>query len=83
MVHRSFIHECTLHHKDFESTCTIELLGIMNFLNLVTKLPPFVMIVVLEFYSNLTKGMRDPTSSHFQKVYVRGHLFDFSLKYSQ
>ena len=50
----------------------------MNLLDTVTKLPPFVKTVVLEFYSNLTKGIGDPTYLDFQKVYVRGHQFDFS-----
>ena len=77
MVQHSFILEHTIHHKDFESTWAIELLGTLNFLDIVTKVPLFVKIVVMEFYSNLTKGMGDPTSPDFQKVYVRGHQFDF------
>ena len=34
----------------------------------------------LEFYSNMTKGMGDPISTDFQKVFVRGHHFDLDTK---
>ena len=40
-------------------------------LDIVTKVSPFVKTVVLEFDSNLTKGMGDPTSPDFRTVYVR------------
>ena len=65
MVQRSFIPERTLHHKDFKSTGTIELLVTMNLLDTISKLPLFVKTIVLEFYSKLTKGMGDPTSPDF------------------
>ena len=73
VVQRSFILEQTIHHRDFEPTGAIELLGTLDMLDIVTKVSPFVTTVVLEFYSNLTKGMGDPTSPDFRTVYVRGH----------
>ena len=48
-------------------------------LDIVLKVLPFAKTVVLEFYSNLTKGMGDPTSPDFHIVYVRVHKFAFSL----
>ena len=78
VVQWSFIPESTIHHKNFESIGAIELLGTLNLLDIITKVPPFVKIVVIEFYSNLKKEMEDPTSPDFQNVYVRGHRFDFS-----
>ena len=33
---------------------------------------------MLDFHANLTKGMGDPMSPDFQKVFLRGHHFDFS-----
>ena len=60
VVQRSFILERTIHHRDFEPTGAIELLGALDMLDIMTKVSPFVKTVVLEFYSNLTKGMGDP-----------------------
>ena len=47
MVHRSFIPERTIHHKDFESTGAIELLGTLNLLDTVTKVFSSMKIVML------------------------------------
>ena len=56
----------------------MELLGALNFLDTITKMRPYVKFIVLEFYSNIKKGMDDPTSLDFQRIYVRGHHFVFS-----
>ena len=77
MIQRSVILERTIHHRDFEPTGAIELLGALDMLDMVTKVSPFVKTVVLEFYSNLTKGMVDPTSPDFRTVYVRGWVLEF------
>ena len=47
--------EQTLHAKDFESFEIVEFLRETNLLDTMLKLPPFVSLIVLEFYVNLTK----------------------------
>lgn len=43
----------------------------------VTKPKPFVAAVVYEFYENLSSSISVVGSPQFQKVYVRGHVYDF------
>ena len=79
MVQRSFIHEHTIHHQDFEPTGAIKLLGVVNLLDIVLKVFPFVKTMVLKFYSNLTNRMGDPTSLDFQTVCIWGHTSSYQV----
>lgn len=47
-------------------------------LNFVIHSRPFVLDVVLEFYSNLSLSMFDIKSLEYQKGFVRGRFIDFS-----
>ena len=60
MIKRTNIGERTLHAKDFEGSRIKELLGETHLLSIVSKLPPFVSQIMLEFYVNLSKDMGDP-----------------------
>ena len=77
MVQQSFIPKRTIHHRDFKPIGAIELLGVVDLLDTVMKVSPFVKTKVL-FYSNPTKGMGNPTSIDFRTVFIRGHRFAFS-----
>ena len=75
---RTLAKEHTLHSKDFAKSRIVELLGETNPHGTVSKLPPFVSRIILEFYVNLSKDIRNPARLNFQKTIVRGHTFDFS-----
>ena len=75
---RTLLSERTLHSKDFTISEIVELLGETNLLGTISKLPPFVLQIILEFYVNLFKDMGNPVSLNFQKTAVRGHSFEFS-----
>ena len=62
MIQRSFIPKRTIHYRDVEPTWAIELLRALYLLTTVMEVLPFVKIVVLEFYVNLTKEMGDQAS---------------------
>ena len=70
--------ERTLHAKDFEHSMIVELLKETSLLNTLSKLPTFVLQIVIEFYVNLSKDMGNPASPNFQRMIVRGHTFEFS-----
>ena len=57
--------ERTLHSKDFAISGIVELLGETNLLGTISKLPPFVLQIILEFYVNLFKDMGNPVSLNF------------------
>ena len=78
MIKRTNIGERTLHAKDFEGSRIKELLWETNLSSTVSKLPPFVSQIVLEFYVNLSKDMGDPSSSNFRKATMQGYWFKFS-----
>ena len=44
----------------------------------VTNIPRFVTKVVLEFYANLSDNLLVETEDEFQKVFVQGHVYEFS-----
>ena len=67
-----------LHIDEFMEIGVFELLKNQHFLGTVTKVKPFVKNFIFEFYANLVAEIDDPASKVFHKVYVRGHLFDFS-----
>ena len=69
--------ERTLHSKDFAIFGIVELLGETNLLGTVSKLPPFVLQIILKFYVNLSKDMGNVVSLNFQKTAMRGHSFEF------
>ena len=62
---RTLVEEQTLHAKDFKGSRIVELLEETNMLGTVSKMPPFVPHIVLEFYVNLSKDMGDPSSLNF------------------
>ena len=68
----------TLYAKDFKGLRIEKLLRETNLLGIVSKSPPFVYQIFLEFYVNLSKDMWNPTSLNFQKMTIRGHRFEFS-----
>ena len=78
MKKRTLVGERTLHAKDFEGSRIEELLMETNLLRAMSKLPPFVSQIVLEFYVNLSEDMGDPSSSNFQKETMQGYMFKFS-----
>ena len=65
--------ERTFHTKDFECSGIVELLRETNLLDIVSKLLPFVSQIVLEFYVNLSKDMRNLANPNFQRKIVWGH----------
>ena len=62
---RTLVEEGILHAKDFKGSGIEELLGKTNLLSTVSKLPPFVSQIMLEFYVNLSKDMGDPSNPNF------------------
>lgn len=50
----------------------------MNLIENIHKVNLFGKTLVLKFYYNLTKQMADPTSSQFQKIFIRGKFLVFS-----
>ena len=44
----------------------------------ITNIPRFVTKVVHEFYANLSDNMVVQGDSQFEKVFVRGHIYEFS-----
>ena len=67
-----------MHVKDFKGSKIEEFLGETNLLSTMSKLPPFVSHIVLEFYVNLLKDIREPSSLNFQKATVWAYRFEFS-----
>ena len=48
----------------------------------VSNVPRFVTKVVNEYYANLNDNIAVPGEIFFWKVYVRGHIYDFSPRAS-
>ena len=44
----------------------------------MTNIPKFVTKVIHEFYANLSNNIVVKRESKFEKVFVRGHVYDFS-----
>ena len=44
----------------------------------MSNIPRFVSKVIYEFYANLNDNVCVPGENEFEKVYVRGHMYDFS-----
>ncbi|XP_024022050.1 uncharacterized protein LOC112091798 [Morus notabilis] len=63
---------------DFRELGIFDLLKAQHLLGTVTRVQPFVKNVVYEFYANLVEEMNNPASDMYHKVFVRGHLFNFS-----
>lgn len=77
VVQRKILSERLLHDAEFKEIGVFEFLKAQNLLGTVTKVQQFVKNV-LEFYANLVKEINNPATDMFHKVFVRGHLFDFS-----
>lgn len=78
MVKREIFCERLLNKSEFGELGFLDSLKNHKLLGMVTKLKPSVKDIVLEFYANLVTGANDHKSPMFHKVFVRGHLFDFS-----
>ena len=42
----------------------------------------FISMVAYEFYANLHENVSVPREKEFDKVYVRGHVYDFSQPFA-
>ncbi|GMN53167.1 hypothetical protein TIFTF001_022308 [Ficus carica] len=62
---------------DHENLVIIDLLKEKGLFGSMLKAKGFVGFVVREFYSNLASDIGDSSFPRFNKVYVRGHVFDF------
>ena len=67
-----------MHTDEFKEIRVFELLKNQLLLGIITKVKPVMKNVIFEFYANVVAKIDDPASKVFHKVYVRGHLFDFS-----
>ena len=67
-----------MHTDEFKEIGVFELIKNQDFLGTVTKVKSFVKNIIFEFYANSVAEIDDPASKVFHKVYVRGHLCDFS-----
>ena len=45
--------------------------------SIVSNIPRFVTKVIHEFYANLSDDMLVEGEEQFEKVFVRGHVYDF------
>lgn len=78
MIQGKVLSERLLNVIEFADVGVIELLKNQNLLGTVSIVKPFVKNVVFEFYANLVNEINDPKSPTFSKVFIRGHMFDFS-----
>lgn len=65
--------------EEFEEVGVVELLKKQKLFGTMSKIQPFIKNIVVKFYSNLLKAIKDPRSATFHKVLVRGTTFNFSL----
>ncbi|XP_024019818.1 uncharacterized protein LOC112091154 [Morus notabilis] len=78
MSQRKIHSERMLHVEEFEEIGIVQLLKKQKLFGTMSKIQPFVKNIVVEFYSNLLKAIKDPRSATFHKVLVCGTKFDFS-----
>ena len=71
--------ERLIDHKDHEKIEIIKLLSERKILDSVSFAKPYNRVIMQEFYANLKKEIFDDTSPFYERVYVRGHMFEFSL----
>ena len=65
-------------HKDHEKIGIIKLLNDRKLLDSISFAKPYNRVIVQEFYANLKKGISYDNSHFYERVYLRGHMFEFS-----
>lgn len=78
VIQRKLLPERLIYVSDFEEVGVIKLLKKYHLLETVTQVQFFVKNIVFEFYANPVHEINDSQSEIFHKVYVRGHVFNFS-----
>ena len=78
VIKRKICSERLIDHEDHEKIGIIKLLSDRHLLDSVSFAEPYNRVIVQEFYANLKKGISDDNSSFYERVYVCGHMFEFS-----
>ena len=79
MIKRKFCSQRLIDHEDHEKIRIIKLLSDRKLLDSVSIAKPYSQVIVQEFYANLKKEISDENSHFHERVYIRGHTFEFSL----
>lgn len=77
---RSIIGERVFNRRSGKSASIIQLLESVHMMVTVTKPKPFIAAIVYEFFANFSSPISVQGSSQYQKVCVRGHVYDFSAE---
>lgn len=78
IVGRSFLREHILRPSSVSEYGILEMLESVGLSKTALNVRPFVKIVVLEFYANLSNVIGDVTSDEVFRAYIHGHTIDFS-----
>ena len=77
---RGFIEERNINRKSFQPSGILKILQDHKWFSIIIGLKGYVSCIVHEFYANIQEGFTKKDSFFYYKVYVRGHIYDFSPK---
>ncbi|PON49065.1 hypothetical protein TorRG33x02_318660 [Trema orientale] len=76
---RTFWDERNFNLDSLKPLGIVKILKDLQWMKTVTGFEGYVPRIVQEFYCNIHEDMADPLSPFYQKVYVRGHVYEFSF----